>query len=346
MSPAADLVDLAVLEAARDPEVRDARGRRAGELPAGVRVADLEVPRRDALQLVADLETAGEHAPAADAADVVAPGQRADLHEERRIRVDLRRRYLGDDRLEEVVHAGVGQLLEQRRRERAAVGEVLLALALFLLVLVQVVDDPAFEAGAVEHREVELLVVGAELDEEVEGLVERAGGVGVGPVGLVDDDDRSQPEAERPHEHVARLRHGALVGVDQQQHRVDHAEHALDLAAEIGVARRVDDVDEVVLPLHRAVLGADRDAALALEVVAVHHALVDVRALAEHVGGAEDAVDQGRLAVIDVGDDGEVADLVGGVHGRGFLSGMTDARMPGGATPAGRVLPVYTLPSA
>ena len=40
-----------------------------------------------------------------------------------------------------------------------------------------------------------------------------------------------------------RLRHRPLDRVDQQQHAVDHAEHALDLAAEVGVARRVDDVD-------------------------------------------------------------------------------------------------------
>ncbi len=315
------LLDLTVLEAARDPEVRHARGLRARHLPAGIGVADLEVARRDALQLVADLEPAGEHAAAADAADVVAPGERADLHQERRLLVDLGRRDLVDDRLEEVVHAGVGELPQQRRRETAAVVQVLFALVLFLLVLVDVVDDPALEAGAVQHREVELLVVGAQLDEKVEGLVQRARRVGVGPVGLVDDDDRPQPEAQRPHEHVARLRHRALVGVHQQQDRVHHAQHPLDLAAEIGVAGGVDDVDEVVLPLHRAVLGADGDAALALEVVAVHHALVDVGVLAEHVCGAEDAVDQRRLAVVDVGDDGEIADLGGGVHGGFSLSG-------------------------
>ena len=125
---------------------------------------------------------------------------------------------------------------------------MLLAFALFLLVLVEVADDPALEAGAVEHGEVELLVGGAQLDEEVEGLVEGAVRVGVGPVGLVDDDDGPQAEAQRPHEHVAGLRHGAFVGVHQQQHRVDHAEHALDLAGEVGVAGRVDDVDEVAAP--------------------------------------------------------------------------------------------------
>ena len=217
--------------------------------------------------------------------------------------------------------------------------QVLLALVLFLLVLVEVIDDPALEAGAVEHREVELLVGGAQLDEEVEGLVEGAGRIGVGPVGLVDDDDRPQAEAQGPHEHVARLGHRAFVGVDEQQHRVDHAEHTLDLAAEIGVTGRVDDVDQVVLPLHRAVLGADGDAALALEVVAVHDALVDVRVLAEHVRGAEDAVDQRGLAMIDVGDDRQVADLVDGVHRRSQPLGVVVAAP--GERRAG--LTVYTL---
>ncbi len=268
------------------------------------------------------LRAPAKHAPAADTPDVVAPGKRAHLHQEGCVLVDARGRDLGDDRLEEVVHARVGELLEQRRGESTAVDEMLLALVLLFLVLVQVVDDPALETGPVEHGEVELLVVRAEFDEEVEGLVEGSRRVGVGPVGLVDDDDRPQPEPERPHEHVAGLRHGALVGVDQEQHRVDHAEHALDLATEVGVAGRVDDVDQVVLPLHRAVLGADGDAALALEVVAVHHALVDVRVLPEDVSGAEDAVDQGRLAVIDVGDDGEIADLADGVHGRGLSVGV------------------------
>jgi hypothetical protein len=44
---------------------------------------------------------------------------------------------------------------------------------------------------------------------------------------------------------------GPVHRVDQQQHRVDHRQHALDLAAEVGVAGRIDDVDAVVLPFHR-----------------------------------------------------------------------------------------------
>ena len=107
----------------------------------------------------------------------------------------------------------------------------------------------------------------------------------------------------------ARLRHRAFDRVDEQQHAVDHAEHALDLAAEVGVAGRVDDVDVMPVVVDRAVLGEDRDAALALEVVAVHHPLGDVLVLGKRAGLDQELVDQRGLAVVDVGDDGDVAEV-------------------------------------
>jgi hypothetical protein len=105
----------------------------------------------------------------------------------------------------------------------------------------------------------------------------------------------------------AGLGHGAVDRVDQQQHRVDHGQHALHLAAEVGVARGVDDVDAVVAVVDRRVLGEDGDAALALLVVGVHDALGVGAAAVEGAGLLQQAVDQGGLAMVDVGDDGDVA---------------------------------------
>jgi purine nucleoside phosphorylase len=93
------------------------------------------------------------------------------------------------------------------------------------------------------------------------------------PVDLVDHDDRVQAQRQRLARDEARLRHRAFDRIDQQQHAVDHRQHALDLAAEVGVSRRVDDVDARAAVLDCAVLGEDGDAALALDVVRVHHAL-------------------------------------------------------------------------
>jgi hypothetical protein len=209
--------------------------------------------------------------------------QRGDLHAEGRIKDGLRRRHFGDDGLEEGLHA-------------------------IVRVAVRVAHDPAFERRAVDHGEVGLVVGRAQFQEQVEGLVEGAVRVRMGAVHLVDHDDGAQAEAQSPHEHVARLRHGALVGVHQKEHAIDHGKDALHLAGKVGVAGRVDDVDEVTAPLHRAVLGPDGDAAFALEVVRVHHPLFNALVVAEHAGGAEDGVDQRRFTVIDVGDDGDVAD--------------------------------------
>ena len=89
----------------------------------------------------------------------------------------------------------------------------------------------------------------------------------VGAVDLVDDDDHPVAQLQRAAEHEAGLGHGALGGVDEQDDAVDHLQDALDLAAEVGVAGGVDDVDLRVAVLDGGVLGEDGDAALTLEVV-------------------------------------------------------------------------------
>src|SRR6185437_6641819 len=78
---------------------------------------------------------------------------------------------------------------------------------------------------------------------------------------------------------------------------------------EIGVARRVDDVDARALPDNRGRLGEDGDAALAFEVVGVHGALGDLLVLAERAALLQQAVHQRRLAMVDVRDDRDVADV-------------------------------------
>ena len=101
----------------------------------------------------------------------------------------------------------------------------------------------AGDGVGVDHREIGLLVAGAQLDEQVKGLVEHALRVGVLAVHLVDHHDGPVAHLQRLLQHKARLRHGAFGGIHQQQHAIHHVHHPLHLAAEIGVAGGVDDVD-------------------------------------------------------------------------------------------------------
>src|SRR5208282_1950212 len=159
----------------------------------------------------------------------------------------------------------------------------------------------------VEDREIELLFLGVEINKEVVNLVENFLRTGVGAVDLVDDENRLQVGFECLAEHVTSLRQRAFTGVNQQHDAIDHLEGALHLAAKIGVAGRVHNVDFHACIKHSRVLGKDGDAALALQIVRVHDALGHGLVVAEGATLPKHGVNQRGLAVIHVGDDGDVA---------------------------------------
>jgi len=170
-----------------------------------------------------------------------------------------------------------------------------------------------FECGhsgsrvGVQDRKLDLRLGGIEIDEQVVHLVEDLLRPRVRPVDLVQHHDGREPALERLPQDEPRLRQRPFRRVDQQHHAVDHRQRALDFSAEIGMARRVDDVDQVVAVMDGGVLGEDGDPSLPLEVGVVHHAVGDLLMSAKGAALAEQRIDERRLAVIDVRHDGHVA---------------------------------------
>ena len=70
----------------------------------------------------------------------------------------------------------------------------------------------------------------------------------------------------------------------------------------------VDEVDFDVLPSGADVFGQDCDAALSFEIVVVEDEFTRFLALVDDIALVDDFVDQGCFPVVDVGDDGHVAD--------------------------------------
>ena len=136
----------------------------------------------------------------------------------------------------------------------------------------------------------------------------------VGAIHLIDDDDGLVPQFERLAEDEARLRHRPIHGIHEQQHTVHHIQHALDLATEIGVAGRIHDVDFGGAVCDRGVLGENRDAALALQIVGIHHALDDGLILAKDMRLPEHPVNQRGLAVVNVSDNSDIAKIISNWH--------------------------------
>jgi len=130
------------------------------------------------------------------------------------------------------------------------------------------------------------------------------------PVHLVDHHDGLQALVQRLAQHKPRLRHGAFHCVDQQQHAVHHVHDALDLAPEIRVPGRVDNVDRHSLVHDARVLGEDGDAPLSFQVVRVENPFHHLLIAAEDVRLAQHSVNQRRLAVINMRDDRHIANVL------------------------------------
>ncbi len=76
----------------------------------------------------------------------------------------------------------------------------------------------------------------------------------------------------------------------------------------------IDNIDQVFVPVDRAVLGPDGDSPLPFQSVVIHQALGHLLVVAESMSGAKDRIDQGSLAVIDMGDDREITNFFRGMH--------------------------------
>jgi hypothetical protein len=84
------------------------------------------------------------------------------------------------------------------------------------------------------------------------------------------------------------------------------------------MARRVDQVERVAVAVRCTVfeahgVGLDGDAALALDIHRIEQLLLHV-AVGHGAGGLDQPVGQGGFPVVDMGDDGEIADARGIGH--------------------------------
>ena len=109
-----------------------------------------------------------------------------------------------------------------------------------------------------------------------------------------------------------RLRLDPLRRVDHQQRALAGGEAAAHLIGEVDMARRVHQVEDIILPVRGAViephrLRLDRDPALLLDLHIVEH-LARHLARGQPAGRLDQPVGERRFPMVDMGDDGEIAD--------------------------------------
>ncbi len=306
---------------------RLARGADAGLHARSQGVADPQ--QRDVLQTgdeVADLaggELVGGHHLGAEEADVVDVGLGARGHREDRLALAENAVDNPDvgDHAAVLVELGVEDQGPRRSvrvalRRRHARDELLEHLR---DALTRLAADPQDRAGV--------------LPDQLRDFARNPLGLGAGQVDLVQAGNQLEARVDRQVGVGDSLRLDALSGIDDQQRALAGGQRTGDLVGEVHVPGRVDQVQLVGLAVPGRVedsdgLRLDRDAPLALQV----HRVEQLRAHLPRGDGVcqlEDAVSERRLAVVDVRDDREVAD-VSLVHGtRVTIDGVSSG-------PAGR----------
>ena len=264
----ADLFGFVAFEAAKRKKLRNLGG------------LNRSVELRDS-HFGAALESSLKNARDGEAPQKIAVVEIGDLNLQHGLGIARRRRNRSDD------------LLEERLEIRRVVADLQ-------------VRDSGFRVG-VDHGKIELIFGGVEVNEEIVDLIEHCGRTRVGPVDLVQHHDRLELRGQRFLQDVARLRQRAFARVHQHEHAIHHAQRALHFAAEVAVAGRVHDVDLGVVVGNRRIFRENRDAALALQIVRVHHARDQFLVLAENPALAQHGVHERRLPMVHVGDDGDIA---------------------------------------
>ena len=219
-------------------------------------------------------ERAVDHPHVGDHAPVLVEHGVEDQRSRRRRGIALRRRHVPHERLQDVLHS----LARLGRDPQDAFG-----------LLADQLADLVCDALRLGARKVDLVHHGDELQPGVHGEVRVRDRLGLDALRRIDHQQRALTCGERPGHLVVEV--DVPGGVDQVQ------------LVGLAVPGRVQDPDGLRL---------DRDAALALEVHRVEHLRPHLQRI-HGVGQLEDAVGERRLAVVDVGDDREVANLFHGV---------------------------------
>ena len=104
------------------------------------------------------------------------------------------------------------------------------------------------------------------------------------------------------------MRHRPFDGIHQQQDTVNHRQDTFHLATEIGMPRRIDNIDMRSLIFHGTVFGENGDPAFLFQIIGIHHPFTDGLIFTESSGLTQQLIDQCGFAVIDVRDNRDVAD--------------------------------------
>ena len=159
---------------------------------------------------------------------------------------------------------------------------------------------------SVHYGEVQLIITGVQFNEQIQNFIHHFFHSLVRTVNLVDDHHGFQMVFQSFPQHVFGLGHRTFVGVYQQQYAVNHVQYPFYFAAEISMARSIQDIDFGAVMHDSGVFGQDGNPTFSFLIVGVHDSFLYPFVGTEYTALFQHSIYQGSLAMVNVSNDGDV----------------------------------------
>ena len=153
-------------------------------------------------------------------------------------------------------------------------------------------------------------LVCVQIHEEFQYFVNHFGRSGLRTVNFIDTDDDRELHLESLAEDEFGLGHNAFEGVYNENGTVYHFQNPFHFSAEIRMPGGIDNIDLGILIRNGGILGQDGDAAFPLNIIGIHDPFPNLLIGTEYAALLQQFIYQGRFAVIDMGDDCYVSDII------------------------------------
>ena len=164
--------------------------------------------------------------------------------------------------------------------------------------------------GSQNNRELQLIFICIQLNEQVQNFVNNFINTLVRAVNLVDYNNRFQVLFQCFTQYVFGLRHRAFISINQQQYAVNHGQYAFNLAAEVSMARGVQNVDFYAVVHNSGVFRQNGDTTFTFQSIGVHNTFFNALVSTENAALLQHSINQGRLAMVNVGNNCYITNIV------------------------------------
>jgi len=131
-------------------------------------------------------------------------------------------------------------------------------------------------------------------------------GAGVLAVNFINNQNYGQLFSQCFLQYETRLRQRPFAGIHQQNSAINHIETAFHLAAEIGVARRIDNIYFDTVIFYRRIFCRDGDAAFFFQIKRIHNAIFYSLIDAKNTRLFQHGIEQSGLAMVNVGNNSNI----------------------------------------